>query len=413
MGIGPSSKETTLHHYNDPLVELISRDKTVDFRGIILQGTPENIANKELIAYRCSELLEAMDADGVIVSIDSWGNSHVDFTSTIKCISEKSIPVVGISFVGKQADFVVTNKYMKSIVDINKNEEGIETTVLGQNTTSEYDAYKAFEILKYKISKNRGSELLEAKSHKVKKSLTINSVNITDVISGDMFSIEDSVLSIDNSVGKNFLDKYSEIEAVHIRILKPQDRDVWVNSILDFCPIAVKQEGRLGSGSTVLINGVKVMLTAKESLGFQPSNIGSSEGILKDKVVFNTKSTPRENDIIINIDVELKEGSGRTKSGIFSAHLICDEIIQHIRTELKLYGGDYIEKRCLEEIKNYDCPKVVLVKLVSGLGCMYDTAVFPGNPAGMISAKSIMDFGNIQIYISQNEYLDGIVHSLT
>ena len=53
-----------------------------------------------------------MRADGVIVSIDSWGNSHVDFTAVLEALGERNIPAVGLSFVGTEAAFVVTNPYM-------------------------------------------------------------------------------------------------------------------------------------------------------------------------------------------------------------------------------------------------------------------------------------------------------------
>lgn len=155
------------------------------------------------------------------------------------------------------------------------------------------------------------------------------------------------------------------------------------------------------------------MLTAVEQMGVQPANIGSSEGILKNKVIFNKYGTPSEDEIIINIDVILKEGQGRTKEGIFSAHLICDEIVQQIRDILKKEHNDFQKNMVFEEIKNIGLPKVMLVKLVSGLGCMYDTAIFPKEPSGIIGAKSIMSFGNIQIILTPNEYKDGVVHSLT
>lgn len=153
MGLGPSSKETTLHHFNDPLIELISNDKEIDFMGIIVEGTPEINNHKQFVARRAGVLMEAMRADGVIVSIDSWGNSHIDFTAVIQAIGERGIPVVGLSFVGNQAQFVVTNRYMDTIIDINKNEAGIETTVVGENNVVEMDAIKAVAILKNKKKK--------------------------------------------------------------------------------------------------------------------------------------------------------------------------------------------------------------------------------------------------------------------
>ena len=36
MGIGPSTKETTLHHFRDPLLEVVSEDTDLDLLGILL-----------------------------------------------------------------------------------------------------------------------------------------------------------------------------------------------------------------------------------------------------------------------------------------------------------------------------------------------------------------------------------------
>ena len=59
--------------------------------------------------------------------------------------------MVGVSFVGTQGQFVVTNEYMNTIVDINKSAEGIETNVVGENSLTETDAKKAAALLKLKM----------------------------------------------------------------------------------------------------------------------------------------------------------------------------------------------------------------------------------------------------------------------
>ncbi len=66
------------------------------------------------------------EADGAIVSIDGWGNSNIDFASALEAIGKRDIPVVGMSFVGTQAQFVVTNEFMDTVVDFNKSKAGIE-----------------------------------------------------------------------------------------------------------------------------------------------------------------------------------------------------------------------------------------------------------------------------------------------
>lgn len=154
MGIGPSTKETTLHHFRDPLVEIVDNDGDVDLLGIIVAGTPQENEDKVFVAQRAAAWVEAMRADGVIVSIDGWGNSNIDFATAMEEIGKRGIPIVGMSFVGTQAQFVVTNKYMDTIVDFNKSTEGIETEVVGENNIVELDAKKALAFLKLKM-KNR------------------------------------------------------------------------------------------------------------------------------------------------------------------------------------------------------------------------------------------------------------------
>ncbi|MBI6875823.1 proline reductase, partial [Clostridium aciditolerans] len=100
---------------------------------------------------RAAAWIEGMRADGAIVSIDGWGNSNIDFATALEEIGKRDIPVVGMSFVGTQAQFVVTNQYMDTIVDFNKSKEGIETEVVGENNVVELDAKKALAFLKLKM----------------------------------------------------------------------------------------------------------------------------------------------------------------------------------------------------------------------------------------------------------------------
>ena len=155
MGIGPSTKETSLHHFRDPLLDVVSNDLDVDLLGVVVVGTPQDNNDKYFVGERAAVWAESMRADGVILSVDGWGNSHVDYANTIEQIGNRGIPVVGMSFVGTQASFVVTNKYMDTIVDINKSAEGIETEVVGENNMDRIDARKALAFLKLKMRKNR------------------------------------------------------------------------------------------------------------------------------------------------------------------------------------------------------------------------------------------------------------------
>lgn len=153
MGVGPSTKETTLHHFRDPLIDVVANDEDVDLLGIIIVGTPQANEDKLFVGQRVATWVEAMRADGAIISVDGWGNSHVDFANTIEEIGKRNIPVVGLSFIGTQAKFVVTNKYMDTIVDFNKSKDGIETEVVGENNVLTLDSRKALAFLKLKMRK--------------------------------------------------------------------------------------------------------------------------------------------------------------------------------------------------------------------------------------------------------------------
>lgn len=62
MGIGPSSKETTLHHFRDPLVDKAYNDNNIDLLGIILAGIPEVYDDKVFIADRIADMVSSLRA---------------------------------------------------------------------------------------------------------------------------------------------------------------------------------------------------------------------------------------------------------------------------------------------------------------------------------------------------------------
>jgi D-proline reductase (dithiol) PrdE len=151
MGIGPSTKETTLHHFRDPLLDVVSRDEDIDLMGVLLVGTPDDNKDKMLVGTRSAVWAEAMRADGVIISSDGWGNSDVDFANTCEQLGIRGISVTGLNFCGTAGQFVVENDYLDGIVDINKSAEGVETNVVGENNVVELDCRKALARLKLKM----------------------------------------------------------------------------------------------------------------------------------------------------------------------------------------------------------------------------------------------------------------------
>ena len=151
MVIGPSTKETSLHHFRDPLLEVVSKDTDVDLMGVMLVGSPDGNEDKMLVGTRAAVWAECMRADGVILSCDGWGNSHVDYTNTMEQIGTRGIPVTGITFNGTVAQFVVVNDYLDGVVDMNKSASGEETNVVGENNMTERDCKLALAKLKLKM----------------------------------------------------------------------------------------------------------------------------------------------------------------------------------------------------------------------------------------------------------------------
>ncbi len=153
MGIGPSTKETSLHHFRDPLLDVVSNDTDLDLMGIMLVGTPDANEDKMLVGTRAAVWAEAMRADGVILSSDGWGNSDVDYVNTVEQLSLRGIPVTGLNFSGTAGQFVVESEYLDGIIDINKSESGTETCVVGENNVTPLDCRKAMALLKLKMRK--------------------------------------------------------------------------------------------------------------------------------------------------------------------------------------------------------------------------------------------------------------------
>ncbi len=410
-----------MHHYRDPLAAMLASDGQVDFMGVVLVGTSDEDAHKRFVAGRAAALLEAMRVDGVIVSIDSWGNCHIDFAELIQAVGERGTPMSALSFIGQQAAFVVENSYMKSVIDLNKSTEGVESCVMGQNSANSLDALKAVAILKSRIAKKHPEKALgaTAPARRIRRLIRRN-YRAAEVLEGVSTSFDNRVLTLDTSaLAASALavtrQEFPQALAAEVSIIRPGDAGRTVNSILDFLPLAAKAAGGCGEGITHLLQGCLFMLTAVEENGFQPVNAGGAYGRLGDAVAWGRTGTPAESDFIIHVDVRLAEGAGRTRDGIMAAHRVCDEVMQSVRKALKALNRQQAES--IEELWDEIRPgglRIALVKLVPGLGCMYDTFLFGNEPCGFVGAGSIMDLSNkVQVVLSPNEYRDGAVRSLT
>lgn len=414
MGLGPSIKMTTLHHFLCPLTSALSKEDDIEFAGIIVDGVSEVCDDKIYTAKRVGDLAEAMRADAAIVAIDAWGNHHVDFVNVIKQLGIRGIPSVGLSYIGLQGRLVCSNSYVDCVIDFNKSDSGYESCVVGQNNLTEYDAMKAVALVKNKLRKAGKPVMGELGGEKkILRRLTRNVFQIKTVEFGSKTTVSRGVLTLREGIEKNIIAMEPRIKNINVSIISPREHRFFVNSNLDFSPIASKVRGELGEGITNLLEGVTVMLTGVEDKsGFQPSNIGSSEGILEEQVVLDRAGTPKSTDYILHIDVLFEEGEGRTAEGIMAAHRAADRIVQEIRNEMKMIDDMPYTREEFCDVAKIGKRKVIIVKIVSGLGNMYDTAMFPYEPAGYLGSHNMMDSKNIPYIITPNQCRDGAIHSL-
>jgi hypothetical protein len=129
-------------------------------------------------------------------------------------------------------------------------------------------------------------------------------------------------------------------------------------------------------------------------------------------IKFNQAGTPKEEDSVLHMDFLFENGEGRTAMGIRAAHRLADRLLDEIRKQMdSIEDTPYTRDEFYEMIRP-KCSRVVLVKIVSSLGNMYDTAVFPNQPGGYLGARNLIDMGNAPFVITPNQCLDGVIHSL-
>ncbi|GCD08582.1 proline reductase cluster protein PrdD [Clostridium tagluense] len=246
------------------------------------------------------------------------------------------------------------------------------------------------------------------------RKLLIKTFHIEKVEFGKKTLIQNKILYLREDIKMDLIQESIDIiKCIEVKIVNPKQHDFFVNSIMDFSPIATKVLGKIGDGITHTLTGVYVMLTGIDEMGIQVAEFGSSEGILSEQVVFGRAGTPNETDIIIHVDVILKDGMGSVRIGPTAAHRACDRLVQEIRESLKKMNGKLYDEKFeyFDKIK-LGKKKVVVIKQVAGQGAMYDTQLLGKEPGGFESGRSIIDLGNVPIILSPNEYRDGALRAM-
>ncbi|MCL2559790.1 MAG: proline reductase cluster protein PrdD [Turicibacter sp.] len=249
----------------------------------------------------------------------------------------------------------------------------------------------------------------------LEKKLVIKSFHVNQVQTGAKTSLASGVLTV-NVASLELAPFAAFIESAEVNVINPYQHDGYVNTIVDIIPIATKALGTLGTGITHTLTGVYVLLTASDTDGGQMTAFGASNGILKEKLTFGQAGSPREEDVIIHVDVTLKSEASYLRQAATAMHQACDTLIQDIRDMLKTLPGhqaderyDFVEKEQTAGMKI----KVAIVKQVAGQGAMYDNLLFPDEPSGVAGGMSIIDMNNMPVMLTPNEYRDGALRALT
>lgn len=409
----PSIKMTSLYHYNDPLVNIANSINAFELSAVIVKGVSDKIKRKLYTSEKTAQMCQQLGIDCAIVAMDSWGNHHIDFTTVMHELENRNIPCSGITFMGNMAPLVIKYDNVDSIVDFVKNKSGLESTIVGENDLSTADVKKAFALL---------SKKLKSRNYKLNNNLTkIKSLekliryskDISEIKLGNKNQIiaDSLILNIEELLDISYNEDI--VSKVNIKIISPDQKDIFTHTKLDFFPIATKKSGILGTGETIELNGICTMLTAfEENTGYEPCNMGSSEGILKQKVVFDKIGTPKNTNYIINIEVIIKEGRAMKADGIIEAYKISDKISQKIRNLLKNIDTSRLNAKTFYNLKKDSALKLAIIKVVSGYGCMYDTFLKATEPCGIIGATNIRQMDNMPFLLTANEVMDGAIKPL-
>ena len=251
------------------------------------------------------------------------------------------------------------------------------------------------------------------KEDKVLRTLTKRYYQVTDVVIGDVTSFEDGVITIDKKLLNEAAAADAIVKEIRIDVIKPAERHVHTDTIMDVCPIAAKAEGILGEGITNVVEGAVFMLTGVDEDGTQVHEFGSSEGFLDEKMAFGNPGCADENDIIIRVETKIQRLTGMERRGPYAAHKCEDVIIQAIRNVLRKTTETPVREETCTDVKKYNRPRVVLVKEIMGQGAMHDNILCPKEPCGVLGGQKNVDLGNVPLMLSPNEVRDGGIHALT
>lgn len=248
---------------------------------------------------------------------------------------------------------------------------------------------------------------------KVIRTLLKQHIKITDAEIGEETAIKDGKITIAGNIVEKAVLEDPLCKSITLDVIKPDNRHIYTETIMDVCPIATKVEGELGEGITKVVDGVVFMLTGVDEDGVQIHEFGSSEGYLDEKMYFGHPGCADEDDIIIRCHIVIERLTGMSRPGPFAAHKCQDYVIQALRDVLKDYDGEVVREEICEDVRRKGNPRVVLIKEIMGQGAMHDNVICPIEPCGIQGGQKNVDCGNVPIMLTPNQVRDGSIHALT
>ncbi|RDY25275.1 D-proline reductase (dithiol) proprotein PrdA, partial [Romboutsia weinsteinii] len=225
---------------------------------------------------------------------------------------------------------------------------------------------------------------------KVVRTLTKKHFKIEKVEFAEETKIEGTTLYIrtPENIAKEAVDTQELVVDLKLEIVTPDKYDTYSETVMDVQPIATKEEGELGSGTTRVLDGVIMMVTGTDENGVQIGEFGSSEGVLETNIMWGRPGAPDKGDIFIKTEVTIKAGTNMERPGPLAAHVASDYITQEIREALKKADEALVVDT--EELVQYKRPgkkKVVVIKEIMGQGAMHDNLILPVEPVGTLGAQ--------------------------
>ena len=97
--VSACDKNTTWHHQNNPVVlELLrGHGKRWNFTGVVLASELTRLAEKEASAARTIELVQSLDAAGVVITKEGFGNPDADLMMIIRGLEQRGVRTVAIT----------------------------------------------------------------------------------------------------------------------------------------------------------------------------------------------------------------------------------------------------------------------------------------------------------------------------